>query len=80
LYRFWQYGKWIDIVVDDFLPVYPNGRLIFNHSDETNEFWSALLEKAYAKLQGCYGNLQGTNSPVGMCDAMVDFSGNTWLG
>jgi hypothetical protein len=79
LFRFWQYGKWIDIVVDDFLPVNSDDKLIFNKSDDTSEFWSALLEKAYAKLQGSYGNLVGHNSPIMMHDAMVDFSGNIVL-
>jgi len=66
----------VDIVIDDLLPVNANGKLIFNKSDETNEFWSALLEKAYAKLQGGYGNLKGSNSPIGARDGLVDFSGN----
>ena len=53
LCRFWQYGEWVDVVVDDYLPTLQD-QPCFLKSDTPNEFWPAMIEKAYAKLYGNY--------------------------
>ena len=71
-FRFWHYGAWKDVVIDDYLPVGPDNRLIFSKNrDSPNEFWCALLEKAYAKLCGSYEALEGGFTT----DALIDMSG-----
>lgn len=69
-FKFWQYGRWIEVVIDDKLPCVAKN-LAFIHSGSENEFWSPLLEKAYAKLHGSYNSLKGGST----CEAMVDFTG-----
>ena len=52
-FRFWDFGLWKTIEVDDFLPTL-QGQVRGVTSQNSGEFWSALAEKAYAKHHGNY--------------------------
>lgn len=72
-FRFWINGEWVEVVVDDYLPVYEFGDgLCFCHNKvEKNEMYGSLLEKAYAKLNFCYEFLGRGHVE----DALVDLTG-----
>ncbi|XP_023116954.2 calpain-1 catalytic subunit-like isoform X2 [Amphiprion ocellaris] len=73
-FRFWRFGRWVDVIIDDKLPTI-NGRLIFVKSKDLNEFWPALLEKAYAKVCGSYTDMTA-GTPA---EAMMDFTGGVHM-
>nr|KAF7434390.1 hypothetical protein H0235_002581 [Vespula pensylvanica] len=69
-FRLWWCGAWVEVLVDDRLPAV-HGRLAFVQSRHSDQFWPALLEKAYAKLHGSYEALKyGT-----LLDGLSDLTG-----
>ncbi|XP_047200618.1 calpain-1 catalytic subunit-like isoform X2 [Girardinichthys multiradiatus] len=73
-FRFWRFGKWVDVIIDDKLPTV-NGKPIFARSRDECEFWPALLEKAYAKVCGSYADMS-SGTPA---EAMRDFTGGVHI-
>lgn len=51
-------GVWTEVIVDDFVPCL-NGRPAFAQPAQGAEFWVLLLEKAWAKVNGSYQNING---------------------
>lgn len=68
--RVWQFGRWVDVTVDDRLPCL-QGRLCFSRCRPEDVFWLPLLEKAYAKVRGSYERLWAGQ----VADALVDLTG-----
>jgi hypothetical protein len=52
--RLYKNGMWNNVVIDDKLPVTTDGHFLFSRCKDPSELWLPLLEKAYAKLHGCY--------------------------
>ncbi|CAI5643295.1 unnamed protein product [Oreochromis niloticus] len=73
-FRFWRFGKWVDVIIDDYLPTI-NKQLLLAHSKCGNEFWVPLLEKAYAKICGSYADLHW-GSPS---ESFKDFTGGVTM-
>jgi hypothetical protein len=56
--RIFKNFNWIYIILDDRVPIdKKKGTQVFGKAKNAHEMWVALIEKAYAKLHGCYGNL-----------------------
>lgn len=57
------------VIIDDRIPVFANsGKVVFAQCKDPNELWVPLIEKAYAKLHGCYKALIGGYVHFGLAD------------
>ena len=59
LYNFWK-KKWEKVAINQYVPVFQKGPVnipLFSRNTEQNEIYLSILEKAFAKLGGGYGNL-----------------------
>lgn len=55
VFKFFKDFLWRYVIIDERIPVSrSNGRPVFATCKELNELWVPLIEKAYAKLHGCY--------------------------
>ena len=67
------------VIVDDYFPINKNTKeLICAKSKNTsNEIWISLIEKAWAKIHGGYGNIVG-GTPMEALECLTGFSSLTY--
>ena len=67
--RFFKDCQVIYVIIDDRIPVRESsGQVIFAKCQNPNELWVPLMEKAYAKLHGCYAALARGYTHYGLAD------------
>jgi len=69
--NFWHNGVREEVILDDYFPCKPFSGPIYTKTGD-DELWVAILEKAYAKIYGCYERLV-SGSPY---HSLPDLTGN----
>jgi len=56
--RLFKNFTWIYVIVDERFPVdKKTNKMVFGRCRSKHELWVPMIEKAYAKMHGCYENL-----------------------
>ena len=69
-FRFFNLGDWHDVIIDDVTAK------SYTANPSGDEYWVPLIQKAYAKFNGSYQNLEG-GSPI---NALYNLTGGVMLG
>ncbi|OWF34953.1 Calpain-9 [Mizuhopecten yessoensis] len=70
-FNVWRFGEWINVVVDDNLPMFDNNLNYCRAFGNPPEYWGPLLEKTYAKIMQTYEAIEYGNT----LDALTDITG-----
>ena len=70
IYNIWLNvnGMWTSVIIDDYFPCLGEKSGPSFSRGNGNELWVLLLEKAYAKVFGCYHFIEGGNPAVALRD------------
>lgn len=69
--RLFKQGRWMDVAIDTTIPCLEGRTPCFVRMKDPDEYWMIFLEKAYAKVHGCYESLDGGF----MNESLVDLTG-----
>lgn len=69
-------GIFSEVIIDDFLPSIDKKLQLCNSNEENASLWPMLMEKAYAKLYGCYSSIGIEGAPG---NAFNDFTGAPYI-